>query len=151
MKSKSPAKAKVTKSYPRMALVVHADVGVLSNFQAALSENGFVAIVARDLPTALLAITQHYFDVAIVASQLREGGDGWPLAGVLHLVFPHAFVSVLSATDPDVLTLQSAINYGVRDVYTESAAPREVIGTILSAIDPLSGNEKSGTAKGQVQ
>ena len=69
---------------PRMALIVHSDMGVLSSLQSALSKNGFTAIIARDLPTALLAITQHYFEVAIVSAQLREGGDGWPLAGVLH-------------------------------------------------------------------
>ena len=34
--------------------------------------------LARDLPTALLAMTQHYFDLAIVSSQLREP-EGWPL------------------------------------------------------------------------
>ena len=36
--------------------------------------------LARDLPTALLVTTQHYFDLAIVSSQLREPGEGWPLA-----------------------------------------------------------------------
>ena len=59
-----------------MALVVHSDMGLLSSFQSALSEKGFVTIVARDLPTALLAITHHYFDLAIVSSRLAEGGDG---------------------------------------------------------------------------
>jgi hypothetical protein len=83
-----------------------------------------------------LAITHHYFDVAIVASQLKEGGDGWPLAGVLHLVFPRAFVSVLAPSDGDVLTLQSAINYGVREVYRESSPAQEVVRNILAAVDP---------------
>lgn len=126
VKSQSPS---------RMALIVHSDMGLLSSFQSALSERGFVTIVARDLPTALLAITHHYFDVAIVSSRLGEGGDGWPLAGVLHLVFPRAFVGVLSPTEPDVLTLQSAINYGVREVFLQSNAPQDVVGTILSQID----------------
>ncbi len=132
--AKTPS-PKVTQS-PRMALIVHSDLGVLSNLQSTLSENGFTAIVARDLPTALLAITHHYFDVAIVASQLKEGGDGWPLAGVLHLVFPRAFVSVLAPSDGDVLTLQSAINYGVREVYRESSPAQEVVRNILAAVDP---------------
>jgi DNA-binding NtrC family response regulator len=116
----------------KMALVVHSDMGVLSGFQSALAEKGFVTIVARDLPTALLAITHHFFDVAIVSSKLGEGGDGWPLAGVLHLVFPRAFVGVLSPTEPDVLTLQSAINYGVREVYLQSHPPQEVVGSVLA-------------------
>ena len=118
----------------RMALVVHSDMGLLSAFQSALSEKGFVTIVARDLATALLATTHHYFDVAIVSSRLGEGGDGWPLAGVLHLVFPRAFVGVLSPTEPDVLTLQSAINYGVREVFLQSHPPQEVVGTVLAQI-----------------
>jgi DNA-binding NtrC family response regulator len=125
-----------------MALVVHSDVGVLSNLQSALSENGITTIVARDLPTALLAITQHYFDLAIVSSQLREGGDGWPLAGVLHLVFPHAFVSVLAPSE-DVLTLQAAINYGVKDVYKDSSPASEVVEAILTAVDQTSATQRT--------
>ncbi len=132
---------KVTKVL-RMALIVHPDMGVLSSLQSTLSENGFTAIVARDLPTALLAITHHYFDIAIVSSQLREGGDGWPLAGVLHLVFPKAFVSVLAPSNGDVLTLQAAINYGVKEVYQETSPPREVVGAILAAIDQTPRNQK---------
>jgi len=127
----------------RMALVVHSDMGVLSNLQSALSENGFTAIIARDLPTALLAITHHYFDIAIVSSQLREGGDGWPLAGVLHLVFPRAFVSVLAPSEGDVLTLQAAINYGVKEVYRESSPARELVDAILANADQTSRNQKS--------
>ncbi len=126
----------------RMALIVHSDLAVLSNLQSTLSENGFTAILARDLPTALLAITHHYFDIAIVAAQLREGGDGWPLAGVLHLVFPRAFVSVLAPSNGDVLTLQSAINYGVKEVYKESSPAQEVVAAILAAVDPTSKNQK---------
>jgi ActR/RegA family two-component response regulator len=128
-----PAQNKGLKA-PKMALVVHPDVGVLSNLQSALSQNGFTPILARDLPTALLAMTHHYFHLAIVASQLREAGDGWPLAGVLHLVFPGAFVSVLAPSE-DVLTLQAAINYGVREIYNESTPAAEVVSAILAAGD----------------
>ena len=127
--------------FPKMALVVHSDVGVLSNLQSSLSDKGFTPIIARDLPTALLAITQHYFDLAIVSSRLREGGDGWPLAGVLHLVFPHAFVSVLAPSE-DVLTLQSAINYGVKEVYKESSPAADVVSAIMAAVN-------QGSAKGK--
>ena len=127
--------------FPKMALVVHSDVGVLSNLQSSLSERGYTPIIARDLPTALLAMTQHYFDLAIVSSRLREGGDGWPLAGVLHLVFPHAFVSVLAPSE-DVLTLQSAINYGVKEVYKESSPAADVVSAIMAAVN-------QGSAKGK--
>lgn len=114
----------------RLALVVHPDMAALSKFQAALAHRGFRSIVARDLPTALLAITQHHFELAIVASQLSEGGDGWPLAGVLHLVFPRAFVAVVSPTEPDVLSLQAAINYGAREVFEASKSPEEIVESI---------------------
>jgi DNA-binding NtrC family response regulator len=118
----------------RMALVVHSDLAMLSNYQAALTEKGFVTIVARDLPTALLAITQHFFDVAIVSTRLLEGGDGWPLAGVLHLVFPHAYVAVVSPDEPDVLALQSAINYGVREIYGTSRPAPEIVDAIVAEL-----------------
>jgi DNA-binding NtrC family response regulator len=133
---------------PKMALVVHPDMGKLSSYQAALTEKGFVSIVARDLPTALLAITQHYFEVAIVSSRLGEGGDGWPLAGVLHLVFPKAFVAVVSPDEPDVLALQSAINYGVREIYHVSSPAAEVIGSIVLQLDRP---EARSASKGRVQ
>ncbi|MEP6643294.1 MAG: hypothetical protein ABJA69_02265 [Acidobacteriaceae bacterium] len=120
---------------PRMALLVHVDMGILSSLQSALAERGFTTIVARDLPTALLAITQHHFDVAIVSSQLLEAGDGWPLAGVLHLVFPKAVVSVMAPSEPDVLTLQAAINYGVREVYEQAKPAKEVVGSIVATLE----------------
>jgi DNA-binding NarL/FixJ family response regulator len=119
-----------------MALVVHPDMGVVSGLQSALSHSGFTTIVARDLPTALLSITQHYFEVALVSAHLHETGDGWPLAGVLHLVFPRAFVGVLAPQEPDILTLQSAINYGVREIYQQSSPPHEVVSSILAQLEP---------------
>jgi DNA-binding NtrC family response regulator len=120
----------------KMALVVHSDMGTLSSYQSALTDKGFVTIVARDLPTALLAITQHYFDVAIVSTRLGEGGDGWPLAGVLHLVFPQAYVAVVSPEEPDVLALQSAINYGVCEIYSITRPAPEVVGAIVTQLQP---------------
>jgi len=121
-----------TANPPKMALVVSPDLETVSAFQAALTGNGYVAIIARDLPTALLATTQHYFDLAIVASRLGEGGDGWPLAGVLHLVFPRAFIAVLTPGEPDVVTFQSAINNGVTEIYDQSKRPAEVVSAIVA-------------------
>lgn len=123
----------------RMALVVHSDMAMLSSYQSALTEKGFVTIVARDLPTALLAITQHYFEVAIVSTRLGEGGDGWPLAGVLHLVFPQAYVAVVSPDEPDVLALQSAINNGIREIYQSSRPAPEVVGAIVAQLETPEG------------
>ena len=116
----------------KFALVVHPELSVLSQYQSLLSANQFTTVVARDLPTALLAITQHFFDLAIVSSQISESGDGWPLAGVLHLVFPKSYVGVL-VPGTDLLTLQSAINNGVQDVYELTDAPQKIVSAIVAA------------------
>ena len=126
----------------KTALVVSSDLEALTAFQAALTGSGYVVILARDLPTALLAITQHYFDVAIVSSHLGEGGDGWPLAGVLHLVFPRAFIAVLTPGEPDVITFQSAINNGVTELYDQSRRPADVVSAITAQTG--AGGEKPG-------
>jgi DNA-binding NtrC family response regulator len=128
-----------TRKTNKMALVVHPDMEVLSRYQAALSEKGYISIVARDLATALLAMTQHYFEIALVSARLQEMGDGWPLAGVLHMVFPNAFVAVMSPTEPDVLSLQSAINYGVREIYREAMPAPEVVNAIVSGTEKPEG------------
>jgi DNA-binding NtrC family response regulator len=116
----------------KTALIVHADMSVLSAFQSSFVSKGYVAILARDLPTALLAITQHFFDVAVISSRLAEGGDGWPLAGVVHLVFPKAFVGVLTP-ETNVLTLQAAINNGVTQIFDVSNNPEQVVTTLLGS------------------
>jgi DNA-binding NtrC family response regulator len=128
----------------KFALVVHPELGVLSQYQALLSANGFTTVVARDLPTALLAITQHYFDLSIVSSQLGEAGDGWPLAGVLHLVFPGSYIGVL-VHGAELLTLQSAINSGVQDVYEITQSPQSVVSASIAASKLVdSGKPSSG-------
>jgi ActR/RegA family two-component response regulator len=113
----------------KTALIVHSDMSVLSAFQSSFVRKGFVVILARDLPTALLALTQHFFDVAILSSKLGEGGDGWPLAGVVHLIFPKAFVGVL-APETSVLTLQAAINNGVTQIFDASSNPEQVVNNL---------------------
>ncbi|HEY6938302.1 MAG TPA: hypothetical protein VI424_14180 [Terriglobales bacterium] len=132
-----------TSAPPKNALVVVSDLQALTAFQTALASKGYVVIVARDLPTALLAITQHYFDLAIVSSRLGEGGDGWPLAGVLHLVFPRAFIAVLTPGEPDVITFQSAINNGVSEIYDQAKGPSEVVSNILSQAKEANGGAPS--------
>lgn len=129
----------------KFALIVHPELSVLSQYQSLLAANGFTTVVARDLPTALLAITQHYFDLAIVSSQITESGDGWPLAGVLHLVFPKSFVGVL-VPGTDLLTLQAAINSGVQDVYELTETPQKIVSSMLAAMknprQPAGSSEK---------
>src|SRR4029077_12997239 len=116
----------------KTALIVHADMSVLSAFQSSFVSKGYVAILARDLPTALLALTQHFFDIAVISSRLGEGGDGWPLAGVVHRIFPRAFVGVL-APEPSVLTLQAAINNGVTQIFEGSSKPDHIVDAALGA------------------
>ncbi len=127
----TPNQNKITQS--KLALIVHPDVGVLATFQGLLTKNGFVAIVARDLATALLAVSQHYFDLVLVSSNLGEGGDGWPLVNVLRMLFPKAFIAV-TVPQTDVLTLKSAINNGANEIFPAMGAPEETIGSMLSML-----------------
>ncbi len=134
---------KTTKS----ALIVHSDMSVLSAFQSSFVSRGYVAILARDLPTALLALTQHFFDVAVISSRLAEGGDGWPLAGVVHLIFPKAFVGVLTP-ETNVLTLQAAINNGVTQIFDAASHPEHVVNASLGGqrTDPSATSAEPGTS-----
>ena len=129
----------------KTALIVHSDMSVLSAFQSSFVSKGYVAILARDLPTALLALTQHFFDVAVISSRLAEGGDGWPLAGVVHLIFPKAFVGVLTP-ETNVLTLQAAINNGVTQIFDAAILPEQVVSASLAG--PQTGPPKASTEPG---
>ncbi|HEV2730472.1 MAG TPA: hypothetical protein VGV15_10625 [Terriglobales bacterium] len=127
----------------KTALIVHPDLAMLSKYQTRLAAEGYTPIVARDLPTALLAMTQHYFDLAIVSSQLNEPGDGWPLAGVLHLVFPKSFIAVL-VPGTDLMALQAAINNGVQDLFDADHAPESVVAAALGALNPSAAKKPRG-------
>jgi DNA-binding NtrC family response regulator len=115
------------------ALVVHGDIGSISGLQDALSRGGCEIVAARDLPTALLAATHNFFDVIVISSRVSEEGDGWPLAGVMHLIFPRAYIGVI-ARDRNVCTLQAAINHGATQVFETKSAPAEIAGAILNKI-----------------
>ena len=119
----------------KKALVVHPDMGMLSAFQGEFSKNGVVTVVARDLPTALLAMTQHYFDYAIVAARISEEGDGWSVAGVLRLIFPHARLIAVSP-QTDVLTLKSAINNGIDELCETARTAEDIVARALTAPPP---------------
>ncbi len=119
----------------RKALAVHGDLGVVSGLQDALVNSGFEVITARDLPTALLAAMNHYFDVIVICSRVTEEGDGWPLAGVMHLIFPSSHIAVI-APDKNVVSLQAAINHGAKQVFQFSNSPGEIVGAILKKIPP---------------
>src|SRR5262245_15730051 len=117
----------------KLALIVHADMTVIAGLQSVFNQNSVTTIVARDLPTALLAMTQHYFDVAVVSSRITEEGDGWPVGGVLRLVFPRAFVAVI-APETDVLTLKAAINNGVDEIFNNDKSPEEIAQAIVAHV-----------------
>ncbi len=114
-----------------VALVVHPNVATLAAYQHAFTDAGFTTILARDLPTALLAVTQHYVEVAVICSRIAEEGDGWALGGVVRQAFPRAFVTVI-APDTSVRALQAAINNGLNDVYENSVAPDAVVQAVVS-------------------
>ena len=119
------------------ALVVHGDLGIISGLQDALINKGFEVITARDLPSALLAATHYYFDLAVVSSRVTEEGDGWPLAGVLHMIFRRAYIAMI-APDRNVVSLQAAINHGASQVFEFKTSPMEIVGAILQKISPTS-------------
>jgi ActR/RegA family two-component response regulator len=116
------------------ALLVHPDIGVLASLQAALARENYLPIVARDLPSALLAITQHHFRIALIAADLGEPGAGWPLAGVVRLAFPKAYVCVLDQRESQVSVYRNAINYHVQQVYTQSSNAEEIAASLLADV-----------------
>jgi DNA-binding NtrC family response regulator len=118
------------KGHARVALLVNPNVAELSSQQNAFSSQGIQCVVARDLPTALLAITQHVIDLAVVSSRVFEEGDGWALSGVLRMVFPNAYIAVLTP-ETSVMTLQAAINNGLNQVYETGTPTEELVETIL--------------------
>jgi DNA-binding NtrC family response regulator len=118
------------------ALVVHRDITMLSAFQNAFVRRGFTVIAARDLPTALLAITQHHFDAALISAHIAESGDGFPLAGIIQRIFPEARVSVASVS-LDVPELLSAINSGVHKLIDVHSGDADfLVDSALTAIPP---------------
>ncbi len=117
------------------ALVVHGDLGALSGLQDSLASSGFEVISARDLPSALLAATRHFLDLIVICSRVTEEGDGWPLAGAMHLIFPSAHIAVI-APDKSVIALQSAINHGANQVFQFSNSPGDIVGSILKKFSP---------------
>jgi DNA-binding NtrC family response regulator len=127
----------------RNALIVNNDIGVLSAMQAAAAQEGFTPIICRDLPTALLAMAQHRFDLCVLPVNISEKADGWALAAVLHMCFPHAYIAMI-APEPDLLMLQTAINTGVTQLYLSSRSAAELAVEIMH---DCSGRTGEGTVQ----
>jgi hypothetical protein len=126
----------------RIALVVHPDLAAVSSLQGEFLKHSIATIVARDLPTALLAMTQHYFDIAVVADTISEAGDGWALGGVLRMVFPKAFLATISPTH-DVHTLKNAINNGIDEIFETNATFEEVVAAPVRSYGSTPGKRTS--------
>ncbi len=109
----------------KLALVVHPNLSVLSKFQETFKQAGMTTLLARDLATALIAISQNDFEIAVISWRITEPGDGWALGATLRRIFPSAFVVVL-ANETSVPTLKEAINQGFDQLYEESRPPEEV-------------------------
>ncbi|MCU1308086.1 MAG: hypothetical protein JWN45_2781 [Acidobacteriaceae bacterium] len=122
---------------PRLALLVHPNVSFLTALQHSFEAKGVHSVVARDLPTALLALNQHDFGMAVINSRVTEEGDGWALAGVVRRMFGRAHVAV-TCEEKSVLSLQSTINHGLNQLFDKNTDSDQVVSAVLSK---MSGNE----------
>ena len=123
-----------------MVLIVEPSLMRATALHNACSQAGLKTIVARDLPTALLMISQHIFDACVLASNISEHSDGWSLAAVCRLLFPHAYLGVV-AGDRTVLTLQSAINSGANEVFENNSTPEQIAKSALAALPLRTGSD----------
>jgi DNA-binding NtrC family response regulator len=115
-----------------LVLVVDGDLGRATALHNACVEAGCRTVVARDLPTALLMISQHLFSAAVFSSRVSEEGDGWSLASVFRLIFPRAYVAVV-ARERTVSSLQAAINHGADELFESSEPAAQVAQAVVSA------------------
>lgn len=116
-----------------LVLVVDSDLGRATALHSACVEAGCRTVVARDLPTALLMISQHLFSAAVFSSRVSEEGDGWSLAAVFRLIFPQAYVAVI-ARERSVTSLQAAINHGADELFESSEPASQVARAVVGAI-----------------
>ena len=136
-KSKARKQASVVKvakhDVQTLALLVHPNMGVLSALQNSFAARGVHSLVARDLPTALLALGQHDFSAAVVYQRMAEEGDGWALGSVVRRIFPDAHIAVI-CSEKDVASLQAAINNRLNQVFDEKAGSEDVAETIANRL-----------------
>jgi len=122
--------SRVSKPETKLALVVHPELSVLSKFQETFKRGGMTTLMARDLPTALIAVSQNNFQVVVISWRIAEPGDGWALGATLRRIFPRAFVVVL-ANETSVPTLKEAINHGFDQLFDISQSPEEVAAQVV--------------------
>lgn len=112
-------------------LLVYPNLGALSALQSLFAARSIRCVVARDMPTALLALSQYFFNLVIVNVNISEEGDGWALGGVARLIFQDAYIGVVT-NETSVLTLQAAINHGLNQTYHSELGPEELVSAVLA-------------------
>ena len=117
----------------QLVLIVDGDLARATALHNACVEQHCRTVVARDLPTALLMISQHLFDAAVFSSRISEEGDGWSLAAVFRLIFPKSYVAVI-ARERSVTALQAAINHGADDLFESAESPDHVVQAVFAAL-----------------
>jgi hypothetical protein len=123
----------VKKSAPALALLVHPNMGVLSALQHSFEVRGIHSVVSRDMPTTLLALSQHDFAVAVIHHRVTEEGDGWALGSVARRLFSQAHIAVICG-EKDVMSLQAAINNRLDQVFDEKAGSEQVADAIIGKL-----------------
>jgi ActR/RegA family two-component response regulator len=117
----------------KLALLVHPNMNFLSALQRAFSDRGMMAVACRDLPTALLALSQHDFEAAVIHSKISEEGDGWSLSATARRIFPDAHIAV-TCTERDVVSLQSAINNRLNQIFEQSVPGEQIADAIVAKL-----------------
>ena len=120
----------VAKRRPGLALLVHPNMGALSSLQRSFEMNDMHSVVSRDMPTALLALSQHDFTVVVIHHRIVEEGDGWALGSLARRIFPQSHIAVI-CTEKDVAALQAAINNRLDQVFDEKTASEQIADAIL--------------------
>src|SRR5437899_12856140 len=120
---------------PLLALLVNPNMAFLTQLQHALTSKGIACIVARDLATALLAITQHEFGVAIINSRISEEGDGWALGGVMRKISDSMYIA-MTCNEKDVVAIQSTINNRLNEIFDSRVDTEAVASAVVAMLEP---------------
>jgi ActR/RegA family two-component response regulator len=123
----------VRKNAPALALLVHPNMGELSGLQRSFESRGIHSVVSRDMPTALLALSQHEFAAVVLHHRIVEDGDGFALGSVARRIFPECHIAVICA-EKDVASLQAAINNRLDQVFDHKAAAGQIADAILGKV-----------------
>ena len=119
-----------------LALLVHPNTAVLSALQHSFAARGVHSVVARDMASALLALGQHEFNIAVINQRIavNEDGDGWALGCVMRRLFPDAHVAVI-CSEKDVASLQAAINNRLNQVFDAQTGAEDIADATVRSTD----------------